>query len=663
LEASRGVAEVGAQTHAEVEAEAHLEGVRGRAVLWGFVVVVIVNVWITYAGYVLHSYSLNITNFSIALLSLFLGLLVGNRACRRVRPASALSPAELFTILIMGLVGSVIPSRGLTGIFLGALASPYYLATPENRWAEFLHDSIPGWMTPPNTNGAMQWLFEGLPEGMPIPWGLWVMPLLWWCLLIGAGFLVCASIVVILRRQWVEHERLVYPLLHPIIDLATDGQEGRPSLFRNRLFWAGFAISGGIISWNILNYFNPTVPRINMSPNAGLFYFAQYFPPLLTHLNTYTIGFGYFVNLEVLFSLWFFHLFLLTQNAVFRRMGFYFGSDHKGGGAYSDPVIQWQCAGALFAFVVVGLYVGRRHLGDVFRRAFRGDAAVEDRDEFMSCRAAVFCLIGGLAFIAGWLMQSGMELRMIALFLPAALITYIALAKFVCESGTLYLGAPISPQDFALQIFGSRSFSASSITATAFSSCLSWMLFTTPLSMGAKLADLVRGDRRRLFWAIWLALLSGLAVNIALTIYYGYTYGAYNFYDYPFVRYAPNAFNNAVTTLQEPYETSWPRIAFFGIGGAVVALLMLMRYRFPAWPFHPVGFIVATTSILHEILSLFIVWSFKAIVTRVGGVALYRRFRPLFIGIIVGRAFGVTLSFVVDTLFFPGQGHYVHGWV
>jgi len=420
---------------AEAGPEGQRKGVTVRAVLWGFVVVVVVNAWITYAAYVLHASSMNITNFSIALLSLYLCLLVGNRTFGRLRPASVLTPTELYTILVMGLVGSVIPSRGLTGIFLGSLASPYYLATPENRWAEFLHDSIPSWMVPPNTGGAMQYLFEGLPEGLSIPWGFWVMPLLWWCLLIGAGFLVCASIVVILRRQWAEHERLVYPLLNPIVDLTCDGQEGRTSILRNRLFWAGFAISGGIISWNMLNYFNPTIPRINMSPNAGLFYFAQYFPPLLTHINTYTIGFGYFVNIEVLFSLWFFHLFLLTQNAAFRRMGFYFGANHAGGGAYSDPVVQWQCAGALFAFVLVGLWVGRKHIQDVFRKAFRGDAKVRDDDELMSYRAAVFSLIAGLAFIVGWLMQSGMELRMIVLLLPATLVLLMATAVVVAWKG------------------------------------------------------------------------------------------------------------------------------------------------------------------------------------------------------------------------------------
>ena len=93
-----------------------------------------------------------------------------------------------------------------------------------------------------------------------------------------------------------------------------------------------------------------------------------------------------------------------------------------------------------------------------------------------------------------------------------------------------------------------------------------------------------------------------------------------------------------------------------------MAVLTLLRYRLPWWPLHPVGFIVTTTSLLHEITAILIVWLFKAMVMRVGGVQLYRYFRPLFFGIIVGRATGVLVSFLVDLIWFPGGGHGVHGW-
>ena len=47
---------------------------------------------------------------------------------------------------------------------------------------------------------------------------------------------------------------------------------------------------------------------------------------------------------------------------------------------------------------------------------------------------------------------------------------------------------------------------------------------------------------------------------------------------------------------------------------------------------------------------------------RIGGVGLYRRLYPFFFGLVVGRAAGVLVSFIIDLIWFPGAGHHVHGW-
>jgi hypothetical protein len=41
---------------------------------------------------------------------------------------------------------------------------------------------------------------------------------------------------------------------------------------------------------------------------------------------------------------------------------------------------------------------------------------------------------------------------------------------------------------------------------------------------------------------------------------------------------------------------------------------------------------------------------------------LYRRTVPFFIGLIVGYALAVPLGYVLDVIFFPGQGHGVHAY-
>ena len=59
---------------------------------------------------------------------------------------------------------------------------------------------------------------------------------------------------------------------------------------------------------------------------------------------------------------------------------------------------------------------------------------------------------------------------------------------------------------------------------------------------------------------------------------------------------------------------------------------------------------------------IFIGWVLKAGIVKLGGVKGFRDARPFFIGLILGHFFGIGISFIVDMIFFPGNGHPVlHG--
>ena len=81
------------------------------------------------------------------------------------------------------------------------------------------------------------------------------------------------------------------------------------------------------------------------------------------------------------------------------------------------------------------------------------------------------------------------------------------------------------------------------------------------------------------------------------------------------------------------------------------------------WRLHPIGF--ATASMInteHLAIPLFFAWAVKSMILKVGGVQLYRRSTPFFVGLIVGYTLGVSFCFLVDALWFPTQGHLVHDW-
>ncbi|HCQ03957.1 MAG TPA: hypothetical protein DIT99_26150 [Candidatus Latescibacteria bacterium] len=60
--------------------------------------------------------------------------------------------------------------------------------------------------------------------------------------------------------------------------------------------------------------------------------------------------------------------------------------------------------------------------------------------------------------------------------------------------------------------------------------------------------------------------------------------------------------------------------------------------------------------------SAFLAWLIKLLVLRIGGVSLYHKTKPFFLGLLIGYTTGIGISALVDAVWFPGDGHWVHGW-
>ena len=345
-----------------------------RAVVLGSFFVVLVSVWATYSEFIVRASRLNMSNFALALFVPFvLCALIVNPVLKARKPEWAFGRSDLLVALTMGLASAVIPAAdGLPGYLLGILAAPFYFATPENGWAPYLHNHIRPWMAPSEDRQAMTWFFEGLPPGQAVPWGEWVLPLFWWLSFIGAAACVSICLAVLLRRQWVDHEKLVYPLANVAVDLVSAPKHGI-RMIGGRLFWAGAVTGFGMIAWNILSYFSPGAPKFPTgSYRSGTSLpLGRNFPGIRIKLNLFTIGFVYFANLEVLFSVWFFYVLNVFQVGILRRLGFGLNISDSWGSSYE--VAGWEGFGALTVFVGWGLWMARRHFYAAFRSAFSGD--------------------------------------------------------------------------------------------------------------------------------------------------------------------------------------------------------------------------------------------------------------------------------------------------
>lgn len=631
-------------------------GVTVRSCLLAGLMAVTSTMLVNYVEYVVHASRLTLSHFPMGMLMLYLGLvLVVNPLLPR---RFALSHTELLVVLAGGFVGGAIPSVGLTGYFLGAIAAPYYFATPENQWAEYFHPYIPTWLAPRNAGGVLDTLFEGAPPHMALPWQAWVVPVICWMAFVTALFIASICMAVILRKQWVVYERLTYPVLRPVLDLTTHAGKGLP-----RLFWIGFGVAFGILCWNMIGYFVPSfpeIPNIRWGPWIG---FERFFPKVWTRINMFTISFAYFANIDVLFSLWFFDLLFILRSGLLNRLGV-----NASSWAHASGDFAWIPLGAFFVLVAWSLWTARFHLANVWKQALGKETDLEASDELMRYRTALIALVVCIVFATFWLWRAGMGFGVACLFVGATLLLYIGVSRIVSEVGLVFVSMPVGVQSFVISTVGSQNLSPSSMTTLAFSNAIYSYgkgLFMPAVTHGAKIADTCPStDRRRVLWALLLAFGGGTIASIIFTLYLGYSYGAYNFNDFPFTRYSRSGFTSVLAQMNNPTQPNQFRLMLLGVGIVGMSALTFLKYRFPGWPLHPVGFALAGsgTYMRYTVFSIFIAWAIKFIILRIGGAALYRRYRFFFLGVLVGYTAGVGLSLVVDILWFSGMGHSVHGY-
>jgi hypothetical protein len=88
-----------------------------------------------------------------------------------------------------------------------------------------------------------------------------------------------------------------------------------------------------------------------------------------------------------------------------------------------------------------------------------------------------------------------------------------------------------------------------------------------------------------------------------------------------------------------------------------MTFLLFMRYRFLWWPLHPLGYICGVTwAPFHLWFSVLAGWTIKVCILQFGGFGAYRRYRPFFLGLIIGEYF--MAAFWIFIAIFTGVGYW-----
>lgn len=591
----------------------------------------------------------------ISVLFFVILVLVVNIIIRVINRNAGLSDSELIVIFIMMLVSAAIPTFGLTEYLLPEIAGFRYYASENNQWETLLKPHIASWAYVSDPDAA-RYFFEGLPKGQSIPWSAWIGPLTAWGIFILMLYFVMMCICVIFRKQWVEREKLVFPLIQLPMEML---KKEKPTnlvgdFFKNKIMWIGFLIPAVLSTWrelykhglmlvNIPDHWHVSFPAGGGA--AGL--------PIW--LNLPIVGFSYLVNLDVSFSLWFFHLFGMMQKILFLKFGFTIGSPDT----YNEEMpatLAHEGMGAIIVLVLFGIWVARKHIKDVITKAFSKGEGIDDSSEMFSYRLAFIGLIAGIIGLVVWSSLAGMNFLVALLFIVLALFVFIAATRIMAEGGIVFVQSPHLPQVFTTNTIGATNMTNGDLAVLGFH--FIWMsdirAFIMPsFANSLKLADTMKIKSRQLFWGIIIAIIVSAVVSIVYTISTCYKVGGINLVSWFYANGgAPTiCYDTMASIIKNRGGINWGGLLFDGIGAVFMGFLMYMRYRFLWWPIHPLGFPIANTFAMRRSwFAIFLAWLFKSFIIKYGGERLFRTLRPLFLGLILGEFITDGIWLLIDLL-------------
>ncbi len=517
---------------------------------------------------------------------------------------------------VAGTVG--ISTMGMVQFLITTLPAPFYFANGSNRWEEmWVH--IPAWAAPRSPEVVKGFYLGHSSLYDEAVWRAWLVPMAAWAVFILALLVAQFCLAYLLYPRWAHHERLTFPMIQLPLSLTDVEQDNRGRRY-TLLLGAGVAIL--VQGMNALNYMVPSVPSLRVLPtevatalsppwNAVAPFWFTFYPSV--------IGLAALVPTEILFSSAFF--FFLTKAEIL--LAEIWGMRRPSMGGAGFPYQGEQAQGAVIGMALIILWSARSHLRQT---------------------------IGSLASRAAWI-GLGVSLSVlyafgIALHLrPVTSLVFFGVFFFSMLT-VGWLRAAVGPMwnpGNALGLLTPNPMPPAEGMGLAY---LRWFSFgdfrahalPTYAEM-MRLTDIVRIERRRLVTVLIAASLLSIVASlwVALDVYY--RHGAASAMTHQWRTYQGRL---AFDILQSQIGGLTPRpearaIGAAGWGFAFVSFLQFARTRWFWWPWHPAGFLVAQTGALEWMWCPIVIAGIaKASLLRIGGLRLYARAVPFFVGLIVG---------------------------
>ena len=570
-------------------------------------------------------YPTTVSLFFNVIFYLFILILL-NHLIRSVSPRSAFSKRDLLLIYTMLTVASALNGLDMMQHVGAMVAGPHSLATPENEWEELFLTYIPSWLVVSDKP-----VLERYAQGESSIYLMsnlkpWLAPILLWSAFTVSLVLVMLGLTLILSSRWVSEEKLSYPIIQLPLRMVEEG------FLKSKVMWAGFGLSFFMATLNGLHFFFPAFPSLGRPINIG-----QYFTEkplnaigwLPIAIQPFAVGLGFFMPVELSFSCWFFYFFWKFERVLAAILGLR---------TPGFPFIDEQTTGAYIGFALVAVWIARKHIARLFR-------SMPSHGRF-----AIVSLVVGSIGITAFCLRAGMGLKAIFLFFAGYFLISISIGRIRAE-----LGSPVHDLHFSgpgrmmVSLMGTHSFSKSDLTITSLFWYFNRAYRSHPMPCileGVKLEERTGGSSLRLPVFVIFAAVVG-----TLSAFWAHLHQVYRYGGWGKLWPAYETFNRLSSWLTTPVGGNLPYVSAFSFGTIFVVILSVVRMRFIWFPLHPVGLIVSSSWGMNPFwFSIFLSWAVKFSLLRYGGLRLYRKGIPLFLGFILGEFIADSGVCIVGTL-------------
>ena len=616
-------------------------GITARSLLIGMIGVICQCLATPYNDFHVGGTYLAGNHLPIAVVFVMLVFVLGiNVFLKRLKPGTELQGSELLIIWGMMLVASGIPSSGLMRYLIPLAVSPYYFATSENEWMTIFHQHLPDWMVVSDPK-AVLYFYEKSPDGDSIPWRAWLKPIVGWSAFVLIFYFVTICWTVLLRKQWVEHERFTFPLVQLPMEMfqPPSGSTLLNRFFKSPLMWCGFAIPVILHGLKGLHLYLPAIPNpptyfpiavyFTEKPLSAL----RWWPMVNLFIYPSVIAIVYLLTLEISFSFWFFFLLGKMETVLIYATG--------------SKVNQWnfhqnQQMGGFLVFIALILWSGKRHFTRVFATAF-GKKQIDDTHEPLPYVLAGGGLILGILALSLICASAGMSFWVAFFILVLFLGLTTVMTWMVANGGVLFVLYSFLPGEYLITLFGSARVNAPSWTLVAYERVLMFdmrEILMPSVMNNFKLAQPLRLKQRPFLLTMGIAIVLAIGVSYYSSLDLAYTHGAVNLQYWTYMISATSPFNRLTSILQHPKGIEVERLGSFIFGGAAMFGMLWMRHHYLWWKLHPIGSLMMTSYATYCFWgSFFIGWFLKYTTLKFGGVAQYRKLRPLVLGVVLGECF------------------------